>query len=317
MEQRYKKISLYVFLTFFINFAMAAIFLAAGGKPGSTGMMMLTLAYMLVPMAVTFLIQKIIYKQPLIKPLGISFTVNRWFFVAWFAPPVIAFATMGISLLLPGISYTPDMSGFMDTMNKMLTPEQVEASRKFMADLPVHFIWLMLLQALIAGTTINAMLGFGEELGWRGFLQKELSGLGFWKSSTLTGLIWGLWHAPLILMGRNYPQHPELGVAVMVGWTLLLSPLFSYIRIKGNSVIAASIFHGTLNAVPGLAIMLLSGGDDLTTGITGLPGFIVLAVANILLFIFDRFITREPVNLILYNIGNSEQVSDDAGKAVS
>jgi len=316
MNQRLRKIAVYIILTFSINFAMVAVFLAAGGKAGGTGMMLLAVAYMLIPMVVTILVQKIIYKQPLVKPLGISFKVNRWFFVAWFTPPVIAFATMGVSLLFPGISYTPDMSGFMETLNQMLTPEQMEASREFIAGLPVHYIWLMLLQALIAGTTINAIFAFGEELGWRGLLLKELNFMGFWKLSALIGLIWGLWHAPLILMGHNYPQHPQLGVAVMTVWTILLSPLFSYIRIKARSVIAASIFHGTINAVPGLALMLISGGDDLTIGITGLAGFIVLAIINIFLFIFDRFIASEPVNMVLKNMDTHIEGSADAGKPV-
>jgi uncharacterized protein len=314
MYLRYKKTILYIFLTFFINYAMVGVFVAAGGK--SEGIVLLAMAYMLVPMLVTILVQKIIFKQALVKPLGISFTVNRWFFIAWFTPPLIAFATLGVSLLLPGVSYTPDMSGFMDTLNKMLTPEQSQAFGQFMAELPVHFIWLLLIQALIAGTTVNAILAFGEELGWRGLLVKELSFMGFWKSSALIGFIWGIWHMPLVLMGLNYPEHPQLGVAVMTCWTILLSPLFSYLRIKGRSVITASIFHGTINAVPGLAIMLITGGNDLTIGITGLAGFIVLAVANILLFIFDRFISRQPVNQILKDLKDIEEVSADAGKPV-
>jgi hypothetical protein len=67
-------------------------------------------------------------------------------------------------------------------------------------------------------------------------------------------------------------------------------------------VIAASIFHGTINAVPGLAVILISGGNDLTVGLTGLAGFIVFALANILLWIHDRFITREKANDILKQI---------------
>lgn len=306
MNQRLKKIVLYVVLTFGINYSMVAVFVLSGGKPGSTGLIALTLAYMLVPMIVTILIQKTIFRQPLRSPLGISFAVNRWFFIAWFLPPLIAIATLGVSLLLPGISYTPDMTGFMQTLEGMLTPEQVEASRKMITDLPVHYFWLMLVQALIAGTTINAALAFGEELGWRGLLIKELAFMGFWKSSALIGFIWGVWHAPLILLGHNYPHHPELGVAIMIVFTLLLAPLISYIRIKSRSVIAASIFHGTVNAVPGLALMLISGGDELTVGITGLAGFIVLAAGNLMLFIFDRFLTGESADTLLKNIATCE-----------
>ena len=54
----------------------------------------------------------------------------------------------------------------------------------------IHPIWIGLVLALIAGPTINAIAGFGEELGWRGFLQKEFSYMGFWKSSAVIGVIY-------------------------------------------------------------------------------------------------------------------------------
>ena len=118
---------------------------------------------------------------------------------------------------------------------------------------------------LVAGVSINAVAGFGEELGWRGFLQKELAFLGFWRSSLLIGVVWGLWHAPLILQGHNYPQHRIAGVFMMTILCVLLAPIFGYVRIKAHSVIAAAIIHGTFNATYGLAITLVRGGSDLTT----------------------------------------------------
>ncbi len=302
MSLRTKKILLFILLTFFIDWALVFLFITMGGKVDSIGIMLLGAAYMFVPMIVTIVIQKAILKQPLAQPLGISFKVNRWFFVAWFLPLIIAFAVMGVSLLIPGVTFTPDMSGFMDSLASTLSPEQMEQARQQLASMPVHPVWLIVALALISGTTTNAILGFGEELGWRGFLLKELGFMGFWKSSALIGFIWGVWHAPLILLGLNYPQNPQLGVLLMTAWTILIAPLFSYIRIKSRSVIAASIFHGAINAVPGLAIILIAGGSDLTVGLTGLAGFIVFALANILLWIYDRFITREKATDILKQI---------------
>ncbi len=302
MSLRTKKILLFLLLTFFIDWSIVYLYIALGGKVDSIGIMLLGAVYMVIPMIVTIIIQKAIFKQPLAGPMGISFKVNPWFFVAWFLPPIIAFAAMGVSLLMPGITFTPDMSGFLNSMAASLSPEQMEQAKEQLVAMPVHPVWLILVLALISGTTINALLGFGEELGWRGFLLKELAFMGFWKSSALIGFIWGIWHAPLILLGLNYPQNPQLGVLLMAVWTILMAPLFSYIRIKSRSVIAASIFHGTINAVPGLAIILISGGNDLTVGLTGLAGFIVFALANVLLFIYDRFITREKVDTILKQI---------------
>ncbi|MFW6136657.1 MAG: CPBP family intramembrane glutamic endopeptidase, partial [Candidatus Aminicenantaceae bacterium] len=81
-----------------------------------------------------------------------------------------------------------------------------------------------LLQGLAAGVTANAVAAFGEELGWRGFLQKEFSGFGFRKASFLIGVIWGIWHASLILLGHNYPHTPIAGVFMMVVWCVLFGP---------------------------------------------------------------------------------------------
>lgn len=90
-------------------------------------------------------------------------------------------------------------------------------------------------------------------------------------------------------------QHPVAGVFMMTVWTILLSPIFSYVRLKARSVIAAAIIHGSLNATAGLSLMVIEGGNDLTVGLTGLAGFIVLVAANVAILIFDRFVTKEPI----------------------
>jgi hypothetical protein len=72
-------------------------------------------------------------------------------------------------------------------------------------------------------------------------------------------LVWGFWHAPLIVQGFNYPQHPWAGVFLMNVETLLLAPLFGYVCLKADSVVAAAIFHGTVNGLSVLATMGLEG----------------------------------------------------------
>jgi len=79
----------------------------------------------------------------------------------------------------------------------------------------------------------------------------------------------------------------------MTVFTLLLSPIFCYIRIKAKSVISAGIVHGTINAIGGIPLLVIKGGNDLAVGITGLAGFIALAIVNIGLFIY--LLAKEPV----------------------
>jgi len=293
--ERPKGLAIFVGLTFLLSYLLVFIYLALGGKWIITGSLIVATTYMFIPMVVAIIVQKHILGEPVKGPLGISFKLNRWFLVAWLLPVIIAFATLGVSLLLPGVEYSPEMAGIFEKFESVLTPEQFQQMKAQADASPLHPFWIGLLQGLIAGITINAVAGFGEELGWRGFLQKELGYLGFRKSSIIIGLVWGIWHAPIILQGHNYPEHPQAGVFMMIIFTLLLSPIFSYVRLKAKSVIAAAIIHGSLNATIGLPLMVIKGGNDLTVGATGLAGFIALALANVGIFIYDRYFAREKI----------------------
>jgi membrane protease YdiL (CAAX protease family) len=288
-SHRRNKVVLFLILAFGLSWLIAGVFYALGGRLGTPLATLVLLLYMFMPMTSAIIVQKAIYREPLRGPLGISFRPNRWFLVAWLTPPIAALATIGVSVLLPGVSYSPDMAGFFDRFASSLTPQQLAEMKSELAALPINLIWISLAEALVFGITINAVAAFGEELGWRGLLQRELSPLGFWRSSALIGVIWGLWHAPIIIQGYNYPQHPLIGVAMMTMFTLLLSPIFVFVRLKARSVIAAAIIHGTLNASAGIPLLVIAGGNDLTVGITGLAGFIVLALINLAIFLFQRF----------------------------
>jgi membrane protease YdiL (CAAX protease family) len=279
-----RRAAIFIGLTFTVNWLFASLFWILGGRWGTPVGIAFGAGYMFVPMLTALLLQKGVYRESVKEPLGISFRLNRWFLVAWLLPPAIALAAFGVGLLVPGVEYSPQMQGLFERFAPLVKPEQMQQLKERMTALP---IWLGLLYGLLAGITVNAVAGFGEELGWRGFLQKELAFLGFWRSSLLIGVIWGLWHAPLILQGHNYPQHRVVGVFMMTVLCMLLALIFSYVRVKARSVVAAAIIHGTFNATAGFSIVLVRGGSDLTTGVTGLPGFLVLVVVILLLWWHD------------------------------
>ncbi len=295
MKTNIKKSLVFVGLTFFISYAFIFSYFALGGKWLSSGTIFVAPIYMFMPALAAIVVQKLIYKEPLKAPLGISWKINRWWLVAWLLPPAAAFGALGISLLLPDVRYSPQMTGLLERFRSVMSAEQLQRAQKQMASFPIHPFWIGLFLGLLAGPTVNAIAGFGEELGWRGLLQRELGFLGFWKSSALIGVIWGLWHAPIILQGHNYPQHRIVGVFMMTAFCVLLAPVFSYVRLKAKSVIAAAIIHGSLNATAGVAIAVIEGGSDLTVGLQGLPGFITLAVINLGIFAYERFVAREPL----------------------
>lgn len=261
---------------------------ADGATPDLIGTIVrfvLTAGAMFIPLLAVIITQAA-FKEPLLKGTGISFKINRWWFIGWILMPVIAMGGLGMTLLMPGAKWTPDS-------------ETIQLALKSM---PEGFgIWGMigisLISGLFAGVTINAVFGFGEEVAWRGYLLKLFNGKSFMATALWTGIIWGFWHAPLILNGHNYPQHPVAGVFMMVVLSLLLSVLLMYFRQKSNSVIVPAIMHGTFNAVAGITNLVVTPFNDLLFGTPGLAGIIVLLIINLCIFIYDRYISKEKIFL--------------------
>lgn len=279
------KAKLYIGLTIIISWLYAGIIYLAGVKWNTVPAIIVAVLYMFIPALVTVIVQKGIFKEPVMGTLGVSFKFNRWFLVAWLLPPVLAFSTIGVSILLPSVEYSPEMAGIIERFKTVLPPEQISQMEEYIKGSPVQLLLVALVQGLIAGITVNAVAGFGEELGWRGLLFKEIRPMGFWKSSAIIGAVWGIWHAPLILQGHNYPEHPAAGVLMMVIWCMLLSPIFTLVRERAGSVVAAAVLHGSLNGTCGISFMLIRGGNDLLAGLTGLAGFIVLGIVNFIIFL--------------------------------
>ncbi|MDX9749280.1 MAG: CPBP family intramembrane glutamic endopeptidase [Paludibacter sp.] len=299
--KRFNQTTLFLILTFVISFSMAAAYqLLTGGAVGTISYTILGATYMFVPALSVVIVKKLIFKEKLRSDMQISFKINKWFFAAWLIMPLSAFLTLGVSLLFPGVSYNPDMTGLAERFASMTSPEQLEEMKVQLATLPVSPIWLILLMGLVAGITVNGLAAYGEELGWRGFLLYQFRTMNFMKASLLIGSIWGIWHAPLILMGHNYPQHPQIGVLMMTVLCILLTPLLLYFTIKSKSVIAAAIAHGTMNATATISIIPITGGNDLLVGMPGLAGMIAVMILTIGLFIYDRYISKE--NIMTKNI---------------
>ena len=77
---------------------------------------------------------------------------------------------------------------------------------------------------------VATVAAFGEELGWRGFLTTALAPLGFWPSALIIGILWGLWHAPMILLGYNFMRPDVTGLLLMCGFTLSVGVLLQWSR---------------------------------------------------------------------------------------
>jgi membrane protease YdiL (CAAX protease family) len=290
MALRRPVVLIWIALAFAFSWGLAGLFALLGGQWGSPMATVMAVGFMFGPSVSTLVVRLgSRFERPFWRSLrreeAIWLKPDRFFAVAWLLPVLLAVATLGASLMVPGVEFSPGLEGMIARYADQFTPEQLAEMQAQTDALPLHPFLLGILMALVAGPTVNAIAAFGEELGWRGFLQRELAPLGFWRASLLVGMVWGLWHAPLIAQGHNYPQHPWIGVGMMVLFCMLWAPILGWIRLRSGSVVAAAIAHGAVNAAAGLPILVIAGGGDLTVGLTGAAGMAVALAVNLVLLV--------------------------------
>ena len=137
------------------------------------------------------------------------------------------------------------------------------------------------LTALIA-PFLNLPLYLGEELGWRGFLTPRLVMLIGRPGVLLTGMIWAIWHLPLILLGHNYGAQPFLGMLIWMPLCMALSVLLTALRNRGGAIWPAALAHGALNQLATLLTGTVIVGArfmPLIDGAAGLAGLLVFGTA--------------------------------------
>jgi membrane protease YdiL (CAAX protease family) len=154
---------------------------------------------------------------------------------------------------------------------------------------PVLLLLSIALNAILIGPFLGLIISFGEEYGWRGFLQTELIKLGRIRGIFLLGVIWGIWHWPVIWMGYNYPGQPLLGSLFMVAYCIILAYFLAYAVFKSNGVWTAAYLHALNNQALGFFVMaVVTPTSTLTSFGVGLPALLLGAIVILLLL-------RDPV----------------------
>lgn len=205
-------------------------------------------------------------------PAAAAFAVRRWvtgegFADAGLRPNLRRWRPYAFGLLWPlaGVLAIIALAGALGVGSPDPTLERalsVLAPGEAAPPLP-PFLWALIpLQLLVFSILITPVL-FGEEFGWRGYLQKRLFAGRPLLAAVATGLLWGVWHYPLILAGYQYPDDRLLGLVIFPVSCVLLSIVFGWLQGWAGSVWAPSLAHAATNAVGGsLMLLLFLGGPN-------------------------------------------------------
>lgn len=183
----------------------------------------------------------------------------RYYLAAWLVPACI-------TLLGCVVFYTPNPQ-FFDATGTAFISSLGEAGPAIDQDLLAPMIAAAVVSSLLVAPFINMIPAFGEEVGWRGMLFPTLAELSSERSAALaSGIIWGLWHAPIIAMGHNfgmdYPGFPALGIVTMVITCTAMACCLSYLRVRSGSVWPCALAHGAFNACANIGMFFCTVGQN-------------------------------------------------------
>ncbi len=206
---------------------------------------------------------------------GLKLNLHRWrYYVAGWTLPLLVVSVILLAVAIFGIS-DPDFS--MRRAIWQLGPPGTVAP-----PLPDGIFALVVVQSMITAIVATPIL-FGEEFGWRGYLQVRLFGDRPLLAAVGTGVIWALWHLPINLRGYNFPDQPVVGMLVFTVSAIMLSIIFGWLRTKTGSIWAASLGHSATNAVGGsLTLLLFVGAPNwIFVSYVGILGWIPLGVLSV------------------------------------
>ena len=274
----------FLLITFFVTYAIEGVLFAAGvsfvGMPSMLGQLVVA-AVMWVPALGTVLTIKFVTKE------GWSKTNLR--FGTWRPYVAAALLVPAVFAVIYGVSWALGLCE-PDWQLTQFTSMVQAAGGEIPADFDSTQVLLVLfLVSVIVGPTINGVFGFGEEYGWRGYLLPKLMPLGRVRAYLLVGAVWGLWHAPLIMMGFNYPGYPLLGIVMMMAFTTTVGIYINEMSLRNRSSILAGSIHGAINGqVYGIWRILFPTVNPLLGGVAGLVGIAVWLVLGL-------WVARKPL----------------------
>ncbi len=216
----------------------------------------------------------------------------RYYLLAWFGPGVLTVLGSGLYFLLVKGSFDPNC-GYMQVI--------LDAAGAPAGAIPFPLNTLLLIQlvqAFLLAPVMNFITCFGEEWGWRGYLLPKMENrLGTVPLLLVTGVIWGIWHAPLTAIGHNYGMEyagfPFTGIAMMCLFCIVMGIFLSFVSLKTRSCIPAILGHGAINGIGAIGIYFTKDGGDpfvgpAPTGIIGMIPFMIVAICMVIALLRDK-----------------------------
>lgn len=261
MKSKTKEMSLYLLFAFGLAWLCQVGGCSALLRQGNTALYQTALiGTMFCPLVSVLLVCKVwqhgptgIGWKPKLKGNG------RYLLAAWFGPAVFT--------VLGAVLYFAVFPSRLDTTGSYLLAAMggdwtLESLQNELGITPMNYLLMGIAQAVTYVPLINMIPAVGEEAGWRGYMMPRLKErFGLLNGRLLGGIIWSVWHWPLMLMvgyeyGTDYLGAPVLGLAVWCVVCFALNTLLDWLYEKTGCIWVSAIAHGAVNAAATLPALL-------------------------------------------------------------
>ncbi|GCE28296.1 hypothetical protein KDA_37800 [Dictyobacter alpinus] len=160
----------------------------------------------------------------------------------WYAIVVALITPLAVALLAYGLAWSTGLA--------QIVPFRASASLGIAITLfGAHAAWpltFLLIATFFGAELVNAT---GEELGWRGYMLTRLIDAGVPQPILVSGLIWSLWHWPLIFLTA-----PSIGWPVVFSACIFLLTITSLgclearLRLQTGSIWPSVVLHAAWNS---------------------------------------------------------------------
>jgi CAAX protease family protein len=161
----------------------------------------------------------------------------------WVALLLALLLPFAVGLVAYGVAWSLGLATFAP-------PETVPLLGAVPALGPVARFVLLSGTVLVTGLPLGLASAAGEEIGWRGYLVLRLLDARVPHAIPVSGVIWGLWHVPLIVTGL-YAAGPDplLSAAIFMVMVVAVTFPMSWARLATGSIWPAAFLHGAWNTI--------------------------------------------------------------------
>ncbi|KAL6617834.1 hypothetical protein U3516DRAFT_897498, partial [Neocallimastix sp. 'constans'] len=217
----------------------------------------------------------------------------KYILIAWFSPAILIF--IGVVLYFLFFPSHFDLSG--EYMVEIAGPKVLEQLKEKGLTYGKYII-VSIINCLTYAPLFNMFVAVGEEAGWRGYLYPKLKEkYGKIQGWLYGGIIWSIWHWPIIWFigyeyGKDYVGFPVVGMLLFCIFTTTSGIICDWLYERTHCIWVPSIIHGAINAsaTVTLAVCITNVGSKrlLGPGPMGLISVIPFVLFSIVIIIQEK-----------------------------